>query len=140
MANANNDCCLNLSNATHNTSLHSDLHTTIDTCSYINLGQYEYDDDNRLSPHNVMHNIDPDNHFYRDGNQGDCKETYGQPKLSRNAGQKCSENGVLNNIKQDIYESCDLQHKMQTKRYKTGNYQELDKTENGTITESAHSR
>ena len=34
----------------------------------------------------------------------------------------------------------DLWHKMQTKRYKTGNYQELDKAENGTITEGVHSQ
>ena len=60
MANANNDFCFNLSNATHDTSLHSDLHATIDTCSYINLEQHEYDDD---SPRDVMQNIDTGNHF-----------------------------------------------------------------------------
>ena len=37
-------------------------------------------------------------------------------------------------------EAIDLQCKTQTKRYKNGDYQELDKTANGTITEGTHSR
>ena len=47
------------------TSVHLiSLHAMHDTCSDITFQTHEYDEDVDDRPSDVMHNIDPDNHFY----------------------------------------------------------------------------